>query len=72
LWVRQFGDRLAVLNRTGEPQSVVARVAAPPAGKQLLEYGRDEIILPAGEPAGGELSVRLELKPYELRVLGER
>jgi len=64
LWVRRFGDRVAVLNMTGQARVVKLRYPGKVSGDGLLEYGRYQIVA----APGGE--VELPLDAYELRVLG--
>ena len=62
LWVRRFGNRIAVLNTAATARTVRLKV---PAGKAPMEYGRWQRII----PAGGEVDLGLEA--YELRVVGQ-
>ena len=71
LWVRLFGDRVAVLDTTGHPRTVKLRYAPElPPHKDLIEFGRYEVIVPRDAQARMGLAVELPLRPYELRVLG--
>ncbi|MBI2302854.1 MAG: hypothetical protein HYU66_28440 [Armatimonadetes bacterium] len=63
LWVRRFGDRLAVANSGGAAETVKLRWPGP-AGKPLVEFGRRELV---AAPGG---VIALALEPWELRVVG--
>jgi len=62
------GERIAfVRNPTGEPRHLeIPFLAAPGATRALLLYPYLELL---PEPAGGEASLRVDLGPYEVRVL---
>jgi hypothetical protein len=66
LWVRRFGDRLAILNQTTEPRTVEVRYPEARGDRPLIEFGRYESI-----PTEGD-EVEVPLEAYELRVLGRR
>lgn len=71
LWVRRFGDRVAVLNATGQPRNVELRYAIGlAAGQELIEYGRGEVLSAATSDARLAVSVRVPLEAWDLRVLG--
>jgi hypothetical protein len=71
LWVRRFGDRVAVLNTTGQARNVELRYALGlAAGKALVEYGRDEVVVPAAGDPRLAVAVRLPLEAWDLRVVG--
>ncbi len=71
LWVRRFDDRLAILNTTGQPRTVVVQYAHMiPPGKDLIEFGRCEVVSAKADGARSQVRVELPLTAYELRVLG--
>ena len=71
LWARWFADRLAVLNDS--PESFPLKVAIPnekATGNCLVDYATQRIVW-TGEP-GSEVTVELEMEPYDLRALSFR
>ena len=70
--MRQFGDRLAVLNRTGEPRTVRLRYPERVGVGGLIEFGRFEVIPVPGSGMDAKGIIELPLNAYELRVLGRR
>ena len=71
LWVRRFGDRLAVLNTTGEARTVRLRYPSVlPARKDLMDFGRYRVVVAGGDWERLGVDVALELEAYELRTLG--
>ncbi len=71
LRIRQFGNRLAIINTTSEPRNVKVRYAPLLAkNKDLIEFGRYEVIVPKSTEPRSDLAVEIPLAPYELRVMG--
>jgi len=68
LWIRWFGDRLAVLNDAKQARKVVIRLARPiGANQRLRDVGTDRVVLPA--PGGERRRFELHLEMFDLRAL---
>jgi len=71
LWLRWFADRLAVLNDS--PEAFRLRVTIPKGkatGNCLVDYATQRVLW-TGHP-GDDVTVELEMEPYDLRALSFR
>jgi len=69
LWVREFGDRLAILNNSPRPREVTVRYPrALSPGHVVVELGAMKIVAPASATARRP-EIHLRLAPYDLLVL---
>jgi hypothetical protein len=66
LWIRWFGDRLAVVNDSPRPRRITLTLAGQP-GKTVYDFA-DRRTLATASAAGG-LRCTLELDPFDLRTL---
>lgn len=68
LWVKWFGDRLAVVNDIGKARSVTLRIPIrKPDRTGVMDAALHSPV--EAKEAGGALSVRLDLRPFDLRTL---
>ena len=64
LWIRWFGDRLAIVNDSREPRTVEVRMPARWAGKELAELATHTRVA-----ADREGRLEIDLRAFDLRVL---
>jgi hypothetical protein len=68
LWVRRFGERLAVVNECAGPRTVRVTVTGGDRGKSVYDYATQRRL---GAPdQTGQVAVTLELDAFDLRVVG--
>lgn len=67
LWIRQFGDRIAVVNDSGQPRTVSLILPRGYAEKGLRDLALNEDC--ATRVEGGRRTVSLNLRAWDLRTL---